>query len=112
MYDAKNKRGLIYYKLIYQKYGKATKKTDENENAVTKLPQSESEKSSGITIDEELAFLLYFRTCIVDRDKEVLKVKLKQTIAMREKLIKKKDTCFHKVFPFYFISPDLVHNLN
>lgn len=57
---------------------------------------------------DELSYLLYFKTCLVDRDLEILKIKLAQTIEMREVLIKKKDTQFHKVFPFYFIEPSLV----
>lgn len=57
---------------------------------------------------DELEFLLYFKTCLVDRDIEILKIRLSQSIEMREKLIKKKDTVFHKMFPFYFIQPTLV----
>lgn len=57
---------------------------------------------------DELEFLLYFKTCIVDHDLDVLKIRLKQSIRIRETLIKKKGTEFHKTFPFYFVEPSLV----
>lgn len=55
---------------------------------------------------EELEYMLFFRTCVVDRDMEILKIKLSQTIALREKSVKK--ATFHKAFPFYFVRPELV----
>lgn len=57
---------------------------------------------------DELQYLLYFKTCIVDRDLDILKIKLKQSIEMRERLMEKKGTEFHKTFPFFFINPSLV----
>lgn len=57
---------------------------------------------------DELQFLLYFKTCLVDRDLDILKIKLKQSIKMRERLMEKKDTEFHKLFPFFFVHPPLV----
>lgn len=60
------------------------------------------------TESEEQEALLFFRTCIVDRDVDELKIKMQRTIKIREALIKKKGTLFHQTFPFYFIMPTLV----
>lgn len=57
---------------------------------------------------DELQFLLYFKTCLVDRDLDILKIKLKQSIQMREQLMDKKGTEFNKTFPFFFVQPSLV----
>lgn len=59
----------------------------------------------------ELEFLLYFKTCIVERDLEILKIKLSQSIEMRESLIKKSIVKFHLTFPFYFVQPTLVSEI-
>lgn len=112
--NLKKRCGLIYNKIWYLKYRKTSFKskkkgakqttTDENENAVL------NDQSDDGT--DELEFLLYFKSCLVDRDIEILKIKLTQTIDMREKLIKKKGIDFHKTFPFYFIQPTLVSTFN
>lgn len=33
---------------------------------------------------------------------------MKQTVALRDKMLKKEETKFPEMFPFYFIEPDLV----
>lgn len=103
--DSKKKKGAIYHKITYIKYRK-TGRPRKN------LLQSEGEALDGDfgEVDEvdELDFLLFFKTCVVDRDIEDLKEKLAQSIEIREKLIRKKDTKFHKIFPFYFVEPTLV----
>lgn len=107
MCDLKKKKGSIYHRVHYVKYKKPNTKGKqllENEGG---LAADEEVLDIDDEIDE-LEYLLYFRTCLVDRDIEILKIKLTQSIQMREKLIKKKDTQFHKMFPFYFIQPTLV----
>lgn len=64
--------------------------------------------SEVLTEEEVKAAMLFFRTCVVNRDREQLKIRLKQTIRAREVLIKTKGTKFHQLFPFYFIDPMLV----
>lgn len=59
---------------------------------------------------DELQFLLFFKTCLVQRDLDILKIKLKQSIDMCERLMEKKGTEFHKTFPFYFVEPSLVRS--
>ncbi|XP_055309647.1 uncharacterized protein LOC129573285 [Sitodiplosis mosellana] len=61
-----------------------------------------------LSLEEELACLAYYKTCIVERDKEILKIKMKQSIYLREKVIRKRETKFVESFPFYFVSPDLI----
>lgn len=61
-----------------------------------------------LTIEEELEYELFFRTCIVARDKDILKIKMKKSIKMRETMIRQNAMEFHQMFPFYFIEPELV----
>lgn len=104
--DRKNKRGHIYHRICYLKFKKPLRKGKKKvaEQAVDTEPvQSDDEAEI-----DELQFLLYFKTCLVDRDLDILKIKLKQSIQMREQLMEKKGTEFHKTFPFFFIQPSLV----
>lgn len=61
-----------------------------------------------LTLDEEYENLLFFKTCIVSRNRDVLELKMENTIALREKTIKKHDTKFVEMFLFYFVEPELV----
>lgn len=105
MYDYKRKAGLLYHKFVYQKYGKGTRVRGNSDHDIA---DEESDPSTELTYNQELEHLLYFRTCVVSRDKDVLQIRLKQTISFREKLLKKNETKFPELFPFYFVSPDLV----
>lgn len=68
----------------------------------------EAAESDEDAVIDELEFLLFFKTCLVRRDLDILKIRLKQSIQMRERLMEKKDTEFHKTFPFFFVEPLLV----
>lgn len=106
MYDFKHRAGILYHKFVYHKYGKGVRG---EENSQNNEPESEANRSStDLTYNEELEHLLFFRTCEVNRDKEVLKIRMKQTVALREKTLKKNETKFPEMFPFYFVEPDLV----
>lgn len=74
-----------------------------NEDAI-----QDNSNDDELTQDEELAYQLYFRTCILSREMEILKLKLQKSVKMREKMIKKQGTVFHESFPFYFLNPELV----
>lgn len=99
IYDAKHKRGFLYQKIVYRKYN----------NKQSQLSRGIEQLS--LTTDggcNENDALLYFRTCILNKDLDVLKEKMAQTIALREQIIKKRNIDFHKSFPFYFCCPELV----
>lgn len=106
LFDKKRKRGHIYHRICYLKFKKPLQKGKRKvaDQAVDTEP-AQSDDDDGI---DELQFLLYFKTCLVDRDMDILKIKLKQSIQMREQLMDKKGTEFHKSFPFFFIHPPLV----
>lgn len=112
LYNARNKSGLLYYKMVYKKYGKGAQEIENSENGDgCVMDVGTDEKDIGtddLTYNEELEHLLFFRTCVVSRDKEILKIRMKQTISLREKTLKTKLTKFPEIFPFYFVSPDLV----
>lgn len=109
------RKGALYNKVLYKKY-KTNKKT------ITQTKPSNSDKEpepdvrvaaisnqmEEMTLDEELSYLLYFKTCMVDREMEILKIKMQKTIALREKTIKKRETKFIESFPIYFVAPELV----
>lgn len=61
------------------------------------------------TEDNETDHLYFFRTCVVESNLSALKERMSKTIALREKVIKQKNTIFFKCFPFYFCQPDLVY---
>lgn len=107
------RKGALYNKVLYKKY-----KTNKKTISQTKASNSDKEPDPDVrvaaisnqmeemTLDEELSYLLYFKTCMVDR--EILKIKMEKTIALREKTIKKRETKFIESFPIYFVAPELV----
>lgn len=110
MYNGR--KGVLFQKLFYLKYVKKNKMClDKPQEIPSEMGDTATEVVDGIvqlSLDEEDEFLSFFRTCFVDRNKEILKIKMKQSIGLREKVIKKKETKFAVSFPFYFVSPDLV----
>lgn len=105
----KQRRGHIYHKVCYLKFKKPLRKGKKKVAAHTddtgRIEHVESDEDGEI---DELQFLLYFKTCLVERDLDILKIKLKQSIQMRERLMENKGTEFHKTFPFFFVQPSLV----
>lgn len=114
LFDLQRKRGYVYHKVIYVRYKKPArlKRKGAGQAQMNDDDDKDDGNQSGDDNLNELEYLLFFKTCIVDRDLEVLKIRLRQTIEMREILIKKKGTQFHKTFPFYFIEPSLVSTLS
>lgn len=102
MFDAKNKKGLIYNKITYRKYGK---KDLSKAIANINLHDGDDEipDAQPLTEDEIKKIMLSFRTCVVHRDKAILKENLQKTIDFREQQIRKKGVNFFELFPFYFI---------
>lgn len=112
------RKGVLYNKLLYRKYSKSNKKDPSKENVCSGEDLTEDGEADvgnitanfeQLTLQEELEYLLYFKTCIVGRDKDVLKIKMQQTIKLREATIRKREVKFFETFPFYFVSPDLVN---
>lgn len=101
-----SKKGIFYNKLNYRKYAKNHKKPQENENQelVSVVEQMEE-----MTVDEELQMLLFFKTCSIEKDMDILKIKLNRSVKLREKIIRKRETKFAESLPFYFVAPDLVN---
>lgn len=111
MYNGR--KGILYQKMFYRKYVKKNRKCLENpEEMPSEMDDAiatVAEQIHQMSIEEELEYLTFFRTCLIDRDKEILKIKMKQSICLREKHIRKRETKFAASFPFYFVSPDLVN---
>lgn len=102
----KNRRGHIYHKICYLKFKKPLRQG--KKRVVEHTDDTGPVESDEDAEIDELEFLLYFKTCLVERDSEILKIKLKQSIKMRERLMEHKGTEFHKTFPFFFVQPSLV----
>lgn len=56
---------------------------------------------------EEYDICYSSKHCVVSRDRDVLELKMKNSIVLREKTINKHETKFAEMFPFYFIEPEL-----
>lgn len=110
--NMQGKSGLIYHRVHYLKYKKPArqaKKTKSNQQQDNNRDDAGDDVQSNDSVDE-VAFLLFFKSCMVERDLDELKKRLEMSIDMRMNLINKKDTEFHTIFPFYFIEPTLVRD--
>lgn len=99
----------MYNKIFYKRYHK--KPIDDAMAGVTLSENNndrEVQEEEDLTEEEELEYKLYFRQCIVAREKPILKIKLQKSIKLREKMMKQKGVEFYEIFPFYFIDPDFV----
>lgn len=105
-----NKKGALFNKLKYKQYAnKKSKSSDQQKTAMECVDVSAvTTEIDKLSLEDELAYLSFFKTCFVERDKEILKIKLQQSISLREKVIRKREIKFVESFPFYFVAPDLV----
>lgn len=99
---------MVWNKISYVKYRKKDLVRDMENLNLSDDDNEGLEELEPLSKEEEKDALLFFRTCIVDRDLIDLKNKMRRTIKLREVLMKKKGTIFHQMFPFYFIEPTLV----
>lgn len=104
----------MYNRVHYVKYrkGRHAKKTKPDQPEINNGDDNASDNDAqSVDAIDEVAFSLFFKTCIVERDLDELKKRLEQSIDMRQNLINNIDTEFHKVFPFYFVEPSLVSSI-
>lgn len=97
----------MYNKFYYKKYRK-NDLVSAMENMELSTDVDGMDETEELSPEEQKSAMLFFRTCMLDRDRNELIAKLKQTIKARETLIKQKGIKFHQVFPFYFLDPSLV----
>lgn len=67
--------------------------------------------SEHLTEDEESDLVLFFRTCVISNNMDVMKEKLMQSIGFRSRLLMDKTTNIHEAFGFFYISSDLVKKM-
>lgn len=110
MCDLKKRRGAIINRVHYNKYKKPSRKQKRTREFLGAIENFSDEEQNNNNDLDELNWDLFFRTCLygTEADLAVLKLKLSHSIEIREALIKKKNTVFHKSFPFYFVQPFLV----
>lgn len=103
------KKGFFFNKLNYRKYGKNNPKKVREE--IDQELQPVIEQLEEMTLEEELQTLIYFKTCSVGKDVDILKIRLSRTVDLREKVLRKRETKFAESFPFYFVDPNLVYQI-
>lgn len=107
LYNIGQRKGIVYNKLFYKRYHKKDLHLAMNDMTLSDN-ENDNEESIDLSREEELDYQLYFRTCMLPRDKEILKIKLRKSISMREQMMKRTKMEFHEIFPFYFLDSDLV----
>lgn len=61
-----------------------------------------------IDADDEANLIQYFKNCVIRNELNDLKEKLRSTINYRRELLLNPPEPIHKMFGFYFVSPELV----
>lgn len=61
-----------------------------------------------LTEDKEKEIILFFKNCVVQREKNILQQMMKETVDFRQRLLKNPKTKLHETFSFYFVEPELV----
>lgn len=74
----------MYNKFVYRKRQKRDFVTDLENMSIS---NDVTETGEPLTNEEEKEILLFFRTCIVDRDLDELKEKMEKTVKLRENII-------------------------
>lgn len=97
------KGGYLYNKFKNQKE-KLMRKMQANLTVSSDADRNECQYSE----EEKLELLLFFKTCLIPKDKSKLLQTLKETIQFRKELYACDSTIFADSFKFYFISPDIV----
>lgn len=78
------KKGAIYHNLFHKRYRKENPKRNDIRENVTKEKNASDDNEviavekqfQKLSLEEELAYLAYFKTCLVEGDKEILKIKM------------------------------------
>lgn len=96
--------GYLYDKLRYKK------KADKNHNTDDVIDDYPVAAHSESSLDEQMKneLMQYFKNCVVDRNKEELKEKLKSCVEFRREILNEPQQPIYKIFGFYFVDPELV----
>lgn len=65
-------------------------------------------KGSEKPIQIEGELMNFLKQCVVANDKQALKAKLRETITLRQKLLKQNNSEYADFMAFYFTDPELV----
>lgn len=103
LYDSKNSKGSIYYALRYRR----TK--DRRSNELISKMNDLSVTNEKFSEDEKQELQIFFKTCLVHKNRAQLIEKLKETVEFRCSLLKSNKENLRGTFPFYFTCPSLVN---
>lgn len=90
--------GYLYEKL--RNKSRKQGKEDKNIQDVNDNPVNEN-----ISSDE---LMQYFKNCVVAQDRENLMKRLESSVEYRRMILKNPHEHIYKLFPFYFVDPELV----
>lgn len=100
LYDAKNKKGVLYNCISYQR-----KKRLKNSHKNTSILETSNDELD----DQDKADVNnFFRTCQLPKDKAILKSKLIETKEYRREMIANSFDEYKEMWNFYFVCPELV----
>lgn len=84
---------------------------DNNEEDVAESLRNLDINHENFSEDQIDQFMVYFRNCVVSKEKPSLIEKLQQTKNLRNSILKDDKKDIMEIFPFYFTSPDLVSSV-
>lgn len=118
MYNAKQRKGAIYQKLVYSKRKTPKEQTEPitkharqtHQNAPIEIDNlnddSESEHFEGATFSELAdAFITFIKNCIFPRDQAKIMKKFEETVALRKDMDLNQ---YKPLFDLYLLLPSLV----
>lgn len=103
MYDVVNSKGYIYNALRYRR--QKERRSNELVPAMNDLYVTDEDYGE----EEKQELQIFFKTCLVHKNKAQLIQKLKQTVEFRCSLLRSNKESLRETFPFYFTSPNLVN---
>lgn len=71
-----------------------------------------NEKSSeSFSEEEKNEMFIFFKSCHVETNRIALMEMLQNTVQLRCEIFKEKDKDLREIFPFYFVSPEIVSSI-
>lgn len=84
---------------------------DNHENDVAESLQNLHIDHENFSEDQIDQFMVYFRNCVVSKEKPLLIDQMRQTKKLRNRILKEDKKDIMEIFPFYFTFPDLVSSV-
>lgn len=93
LYDYDNRSGFLFNKF-------------KNNPANPRLPRAVEVLE--LTEEQKEDYRQFFKNCVVAKEKELIKQKLRESVDYRKSMMADYSDDFNSIFDFYFVSPDLI----